>query len=48
MYAIGGGERVARLSGVPVDRFKLYAFMLSGLLSGLAGALMAAAPAPGS
>ena len=42
MYAIGGGERVARLSGVPVNRFKVYAFMLSGLLSGLAGSLMAA------
>jgi ribose transport system permease protein len=42
MYAIGGGEKVARLSGVPVDRFKFYAFIMSGLLSGLAGALMAA------
>ena len=42
MYAIGGGERAARLSGVPVDRFKLYSFMLAGMLSGLAGALLAA------
>ena len=48
MYAIGGGEKVARLSGVPVDRFKLYAFMLSGLVSGLAGALMAARMGSGS
>lgn len=48
MYAIGGGEKVARLSGVPVDRFKLYAFMLSGLASGLAGALMAARMGSGS
>ncbi len=48
MYAIGGGETVARLSGVPVDRFKLYSFILSGLLCGLAGALMTARLQAGS
>ena len=48
MYAIGGGERVARLSGIPVDRFKLYSFILSGLLCGLAGALMVARLQAGS
>ena len=48
MYAIGGGERVAKLSGVPVARFKLYSFMFAGLLAGLAGALMAARLGAGS
>jgi ribose transport system permease protein/putative xylitol transport system permease protein len=48
MYAIGGGERAAKLSGVPVDRFKLYSFILAGLLSGLAGALMTARLQSGS
>lgn len=38
-YVIGGGEDIARLSGLPVDRFKLLAFCFAGALSGLAGAL---------
>jgi ribose transport system permease protein/putative xylitol transport system permease protein len=41
VYAIGGGERVALISGVPVMRYKVYAFILSGGLAGLAGALLA-------
>lgn len=40
MYAIGAGENVARLSGVPVRRFKFYAFLVSGTLAGLAGVLL--------
>jgi ribose/xylose/arabinose/galactoside ABC-type transport system permease subunit len=39
VYAIGGGERIAELCGVPVVRFKILAFMLAGALSGMAGAL---------
>jgi ribose transport system permease protein len=39
IYLIGGGERVATNSGIPVRRYKVYAFMLSGLLCGLAGIL---------
>jgi ribose transport system permease protein len=35
--AIGGGEQAARLSGVPVDRVKRWAYLLSGLCAGLAG-----------
>ena len=30
MYLIDGGETVARTAGVPIDRFKVYAFGLSG------------------
>jgi ribose/xylose/arabinose/galactoside ABC-type transport system permease subunit len=42
MYLIGGGETVARTAGVPVDRFKVYAFGLSGLMAGLAAILLVA------
>ena len=41
-YALGESERVADLSGVKVDRYKIGAFVLSGLLCGIAGALLAA------
>lgn len=37
--AIGGGEELARQAGLPVDRCKVLAFALSGLLAGLAGVL---------
>ncbi|UJW31496.1 ABC transporter permease [Saccharothrix sp. AJ9571] len=37
VYAIGGNEKAARLSGVPVDRVKILVFGLCGLLAGLAG-----------
>ena len=39
MYVIGGGEAVARTSGVPVGRYKIYAFMLSGAMAGIGGTL---------
>ncbi len=42
MYVIGGGEAVARTSGVPVLRYKIYAFMLSGAMAGIAGTLAVA------
>lgn len=42
IFAIGGGELVAKMSGVPVNRFKLYSFIVTGLLSGFAGALFVA------
>jgi ribose/xylose/arabinose/galactoside ABC-type transport system permease subunit len=41
-YAIGGGERVAELCGIPVKKYKTLVFMLAGSLTGLAGALMSA------
>jgi ribose transport system permease protein len=39
-YAIGGGEAVAAASGVPVFRYKVIAFVLSGALCGLAGVVV--------
>jgi ribose transport system permease protein len=40
--AIGGAERVARLTGIRVDRTKIIVFMLYGFLAGLAGMFQAA------
>jgi ribose transport system permease protein len=40
--AIGGGERIAHLSGIRVDRAKILIFVLSGLLCGMAGLLQGA------
>ncbi len=42
LYAIGGNEEAARLSGVPVGRVKLLAYALSGLFCALAGICQAA------
>ena len=42
LYAIGGNEEAARLSGVPVRSMKLLAYGLSGLFSALAGICQAA------
>jgi ribose transport system permease protein/putative xylitol transport system permease protein len=41
IYAIGGGEQVAIISGVPVNRYKVYAFIVSGGLAALGGGLLA-------
>ena len=40
--AIGGGERVSRLTGIKVDRVKIMIFTFLGLLCGLAGLLQSA------
>lgn len=42
LYAIGGNEKAAALSGVPVNRVKTLAYVLSGLFAGVAGLCMAA------
>jgi ribose transport system permease protein len=39
IYAIGGNEQVARLSGVRVDRVKIGVYMLCGTLAALTGLL---------
>ncbi len=42
IYAIGGNEEAARLSGVPVVAAKLWAYILSGIFAGVAGLCQAA------
>ncbi|MCC6314951.1 MAG: ABC transporter permease [Thermomicrobiales bacterium] len=41
-YYVGGNERSARLSGIPVDRVKIWAFILTSTVAALAGVLTAA------
>jgi ribose/xylose/arabinose/galactoside ABC-type transport system permease subunit len=41
-YAIGGGEVVSQLAGIPVRRYKFEAMVLSGALAGVAGVLLTA------
>lgn len=41
IYAIGSNEDAARLSGVPVQRYKLIVYMISGFLAALAGLVYA-------
>jgi ribose transport system permease protein len=41
VYAIGGNEKAARLSGVPVTRVKVTVFAICGLLAALAGIIHA-------
>lgn len=40
LYAIGGNEHAARLTGVPVDRVKLEAYVLSGFTAAVASILI--------
>ncbi|WP_128683251.1 ABC transporter permease [Actinomyces qiguomingii] len=52
LYAVGGNERAAELSGVPVKRVKMRVYMVSGAMAALAGLIIAseltaAAPAAG-
>jgi ribose/xylose/arabinose/galactoside ABC-type transport system permease subunit len=42
IYAVGGNEHAARAAGVSVERVKLFAYGLCGLLTGLAGVVLAA------
>jgi ribose/xylose/arabinose/galactoside ABC-type transport system permease subunit len=41
VYAIGSNEEAARLSGVPVRLYKTIVYMISGLMSGVAGLVYA-------
>jgi ribose transport system permease protein len=41
IYAVGGNERAARLTGIKVNRVMLFVYGVSGLLSGLAGIMSA-------
>jgi ribose/xylose/arabinose/galactoside ABC-type transport system permease subunit len=41
IYGIGSNEEAARLSGVPVNLYKVIVYVISGLVSGLAGLVYA-------
>lgn len=41
IFAIGGNEQAARLSGINIDSVKLKVFIINGLVVGLAGVMMA-------
>ncbi|MDI3473414.1 MAG: ribose transport system permease protein [Thermotogaceae bacterium] len=40
IYAIGGNEKAAKLSGVNVDKIKLWTYAISGALSAIAGLIV--------
>ncbi|WP_078435138.1 MULTISPECIES: ABC transporter permease [Bacillaceae] len=40
VYAIGGNEEVARLSSLPTDRIKTSVYIISGVMSALAGVIL--------
>ena len=42
IYAVGGNERAALLSGLPVNRIKLGVYTLGGVLAGIAGLIVTA------
>ncbi len=42
LYAVGGNENAARAAGISVERVKLFAYVVCGLLTGLAGVVLAA------
>jgi ribose transport system permease protein len=42
IYAVGGNQSAARLSGIQVNRTRLLAFVLAGLMSAIAGVLTTA------
>jgi ribose transport system permease protein len=48
IYAVGGNREAARLSGVPVQRVLLFAYVASALLAGLGGVIMASQLKSGS
>ena len=48
LYAVGGNREAARLSGVPVWRVLLFAYVASALLAGLGGVIMASQLKSGS
>ncbi|HEY9298720.1 MAG TPA: ribose ABC transporter permease, partial [Phormidium sp.] len=39
IYAVGGNQRAARLTGIKVNRVLLFVYGVSGLLAGLAGVM---------
>ena len=41
MYAVGGNEEAARLSGIPVKKYKIIAYVLSALFAAIGGICLA-------
>jgi ribose transport system permease protein len=48
IYAVGGNREAARLSGVPVRSVLMFAYVISGVLAGLGGVVMASQLKSGS
>lgn len=48
LYAVGGNREAARLSGVPVERVLLFAYVASAVLAGVGGVIMASQLKSGS
>jgi ribose transport system permease protein len=48
LYAVGGNREAARLSGVPVRRVLLFAYVASAMLAGVGGVIMASQLKSGS
>jgi ribose transport system permease protein len=48
LYAVGGNREAAHISGVPVERVLMFAYVASGLLAGLGGVVMASQLKSGS
>jgi simple sugar transport system permease protein len=42
MYAVGGNREAARLAGIRVNRYRTFAYVISGTLAGCAGVILAA------
>jgi ribose transport system permease protein len=42
LFATGGNEEAARLSGIKVSRIKVWVYIISGIFSGIAGLVLAA------
>lgn len=42
VYAVGGNERAARVSGVPIKRVVTFAYVIAGVLAALGGLILAA------
>ena len=40
LFAVGGNARCAKVSGINVDRIRIAAFTISGLMAGLAGLML--------
>lgn len=48
VYAIGGGERVSQIVGMPIRRYKIIGFAMSGLTCGVAGVVLVGLTGAGS